>query len=95
LGIDSNGSHNGNNIFRSDYDIAGFPKSYSNNLLQGLKTDLFNTEFKIGYLLNPVNRTSIELSITNRKETNKLLSSNTLFISFGIRTNLFNRYPDF
>ena len=95
LGIDSNGSHNGNNIFRSDYDIAGFPKSYSNKLLQGLKTDLFNTEFKIGYLLNPVNRTSIELSITNRKETNKLLSSNTLFISFGIRSNLFNRYPDF
>lgn len=95
VGLDTTGTHNGQNIFRSDYDIVGFPKSYNNKLLQGLKTDVYNASLTVGFLVNPVNRMTIELNGGYRSSNNSLASRDSYFISFGLRTNLFNRYYDY
>ncbi len=96
VGKDIEGMHEGNNIFISDYLIPGFPKSYHNTLLQGIKTDIINAGINIHYLLLPINRTTLDISLQHRVVHNDIaqhLDSN--FISFGIRTSLFNSYYDF
>jgi hypothetical protein len=96
VGTDIESTHVGNNIFRSDYFIPGFPKSYNNNLFQGVKSNIFNSALTIHYLVMPVNRTTIDLGIQYRSLSNAIgqnLAAN--FISFGFRTNLFNTYYDF
>jgi hypothetical protein len=96
VGKDIENSHVGNNIFISDFLIPGFPRSYDNVLLQGLKTDIFHAQFALHYLLLPVNRTTVDI-IYNYHLANNVLIGEVVsnFISFGIRTNLFNNYQDF
>jgi hypothetical protein len=95
-GIDTSNIPYGQNIFISDYLIPGFPKSYNNELLQGLKTSIFNIGLTVRYLLLPINRTCLELSLQRRELMNSksgVLEAN--FVSFGLRTSLFNSYYDF
>lgn len=96
VGKDIENSHVGNNIFISDFLIPGFPRSYDNVLLQGLKTDIIHAQFALHYLLLPVNRTTVDI-IYNYHLANNVLIGEVVsnFISFGIRTNLFNNYQDF
>ncbi len=96
VGKDIEGMHEGSNIFISDYQISGFPKSYNNTLLQGIKTDIIHAGFTIHYLLLPINRTTFDLGIQHRSVSDSIASNLAAnFISFGIRTNLFNTYFDF
>lgn len=96
VGIDTNQIPYGHNLFISDYLIPGFPKSYNNTLLQGLQTNILNAGLTLRYMLAPINRTCVELSYQHRAQSNSRsgnLAGN--FISFGLRTNLFNSYYDF
>ncbi|GAB4303664.1 MAG: hypothetical protein Kow0068_25880 [Marinilabiliales bacterium] len=62
---------------------------YGNTLLQGIKTNIFENDFIIGYILNPYWNLSIEAGIKIRT-INSNLSNNNTFILFGIKTNLIN-----
>ncbi len=102
IGLDANQSYNeGHNIYRSDYDIPGafvngkVIGTYGNFTGQGLQTDLLYGELKFDYLINPKNNLNFELSVVHRQQENELKKSMTNFITFGLKTNLINRYYDF
>jgi len=101
-GLDPNWNYDkGHNIYRSDYDIPGafvdgkVVGTYGNFTAQGLQTTLFYGEFKFDYLINPKNNLNFEVSVVHRREENVSGKSETNFVTFGIKTNLINRYYDF
>lgn len=96
FGADSTGTHFGNNLFISDFDIPGYPDSYGNFTGQGLETTVWNAGIRAGFLINPVARLVIEASVDLRRLENELGErAESTWIQFGIRSNLFNRYYDF
>lgn len=95
-GADTLGSHNGGNLFISDFDIAGYPDSYGHSTGQGLETEVLGASFRAGFLINPVARLALELGVDLRRFSNANgTEHNTTWVQFGVRTNLFNRYYDF
>lgn len=67
---------------------------------QGNKTSSFMTELQAGYLLNPTTNLKLFTNIIFRDFnpeaiTATTVSSNTLWFSVGVRTDLFNWYNDF
>ncbi len=93
-----------------DYDSTGTPANYGHNVLlsyddkvsdygnetlQGLETTVINGEFRVWYLLNPKSNMVIETGARLRQSENRYGTDNTMYIYFGIRTNLVNRYFDF
>lgn len=92
IGTDTAGRNFGSNIF-SNYFTFNSP--YGNYVLQGLKTNLLFYEFKLGYTVNPLYNFNIELGIAGRDYKNDLYHDKTMLITFGIRTNLTNKYYDF
>ena len=67
---------------------------------QGIKTKIFNGNLQAGYVINPASNLKIFTDITVRNfnpeaETATTFKSNTVWINFGIRTDLFNWYFDF
>ncbi|MBL0341525.1 MAG: hypothetical protein IPP71_11630 [Bacteroidetes bacterium] len=92
--IDSlgNEANFGNNVLLS-YETR--PGDYGNETLQGLETTVINSDFKIWYLLNPAANLVLEAGTRIRKTENRIGNSQTVFVYFGIRTALWNRYLDF
>jgi hypothetical protein len=84
----------GNNVLLS-YDSRPPGTDYGNDILQGLDTKVINAEFRVWYLLNPASNLSIEAGIRARQAENENGNLNTLFLHFGIRTLIGNRYFDF
>jgi hypothetical protein len=96
FGADTLGSHNGQDIFISDFDIPNFPDVYGQSTLQGLRTEVLGASVRAGYLFNPVARLAAEISVDYRRLTNANgRQDNTTWIQFGVRSSLFNRYYDF
>lgn len=103
IGTDLNSNYNeGQNIYRSDFEIPGsfdsrgkFVGTYNNYVTQGVKNTLIYAELKFDYLINPKNNLHIELTLAHRQLDNVLKKSETNFITFGIVTNLINKYYDF
>lgn len=67
---------------------------------QGNKTNSFMTELQAGYLINPATNLKVFTNIIYRDFnpeaiTPTTMKSNTLWFSFGVRTDLFNWYNDF
>lgn len=95
-GEDSIGSHFGKDIFISDFEIENFPESYGNFTGQGVNTNLFGLEFRAGYIISPAVRWSLEASVSYRNLAREGFSDRQLvWLQFGMRTNIFNRYYDF
>lgn len=66
---------------------------------QGLKTKIFNGNLQAGYLINPASNLKLFTDITFRNfnpeaETHTTFKNNTVWLNFGIRTDLFNWYFD-
>jgi hypothetical protein len=95
-GRDRVGEHNGSNIFISDFQIApNLDFAFGNSFLQGLRTNILNTELRGGYVLNPRINLSAEAIFNYRKLSSEEGNQQNLLIGLGIRSNIFNRYRDF
>ena len=101
-GIDSASGNVGQNIYSSDYSIPNsfdlngkFIGTYGNYIGQGISSSILYSQFKLNYLLNQHNNLLIELSYTNRNQIIDGKSNISNFITFGIKTSLFNHYYDF
>ncbi|MFN3940816.1 MAG: hypothetical protein ACK4IY_09515, partial [Chitinophagales bacterium] len=96
IGLDSTAtSHVGSDIFRTDYDIPGFPDSYGNYIGQGIKTNISSADIRIGYLLNPKINMQIELQYFMRNYNNTKNDFPTRMVTLAWKTDLFNTYYDF
>ena len=101
-GIDSASGNVGQNIYSSDYSIPNsfdlngkFIGTYGNYVGQGISSSILYSQFKLNYLLNQHNNLLIELSYTNRNQIIEGKGNISNFITFGIKTSLFNHYYDF
>jgi hypothetical protein len=92
--VDSAGTvvNYGNNVLLS-YNTR--VNEYGNDILQGLETTVINSEFRVFYLLNPASNLVVEAGARMHSSDNIYGRKESLFLSFGIRTNLSNRYFDF
>ncbi len=91
-GADPAGLNYGKNIFLS-YETR--VQDYGVSTGQGIKTNLFFTEAKVSYLINPKYNLRAEVGGIIRKESSALTSQNTGLITFGIRSTFRNLYRDF
>lgn len=71
-----------------------------NDLGQGNSTNFFHTELEGGYLINPTTNLKVYASVIYRDfnpEINNALNSSasTVWLNFGLRTDLFNWYYDY
>lgn len=91
-GEDPAGLNYGKNIFLS-YETR--VQDYGVSTGQGIKTNLFFTEAKVSYLINPKYNLRAEVGGIIRKESSALTNQNTSLITFGIRSTFRNLYRDF
>jgi hypothetical protein len=100
-GLDFNdGTNNfsyGSDVYRNYNDR---PFDTGVEIGQGNKTNIFNGNLQVGYLINPASNLKIFTDITFRNfnpeaETATTFKSNTVWFNFGIRTDLFNWYFDY
>ncbi|MGC6432458.1 MAG: gliding motility protein RemB [Jejuia sp.] len=66
---------------------------------QGIKIKTFYSNLQAGYIINPSSNLKLFTDLTFRNfspdiETNTLFKSNTFWLNFGLRTDLFNWYFD-
>ncbi|WP_298341577.1 gliding motility protein RemB [uncultured Algibacter sp.] len=99
-GLDfNNGADNfsyGGDIYRSENDR---PFQTGVEVGQGNKVTTFNGNLQAGYLINPASNLKIftDISVRNfdpEATTTATFENNTLWINFGLRTDLFNWYFD-
>lgn len=88
----------GGNIYRSENDNR-FANS-NVRVAQGNTTFVFHGELQAGYILNPSSNLRLFTNISYRnfdplQETTTTVRSNTVWFTFGVRTDLFNWYIDF
>lgn len=95
-GDDTLGSHYGSDLFVSDFEIPNFPEAYGVQTLQGVDTRVIGASGRVGYLINPVARWALELAVDYRQLDNAAgKTERSVWLQFGMRSNLFNRYYDF
>ncbi len=82
----------GNNVLTS-YETRN--SEYNNYTLQGLETTVINGEVRLWYLVNPASNMVVEAGTRIRSTDNVTGKTETMFVYFGFRTNLNNRYFDF
>ena len=66
---------------------------------QGIKTKTINAELQAGYIINPVSNLKLFTNISYRNfnpdaTTLTTFKRNTVWLSVGVRTDLFNWYID-
>ncbi len=105
-GLDVNGQNWGKNVFldyRTQARYTGvfdpnlFNNAYATNgnyIGQGLRTNLYYSEAKIAYLLNPKYNLRIELGGMYRHESNSNFTDNTKMVTIGLRSSFRNLYQD-
>lgn len=91
-GADMSGDSYGHDIYRSYYDYVN---EYGNKIGQGLKTRLMQNDINFSYIINPSVNLRAIAGITLRKESNDQEVDDNVFVWFGLRSAVFNRYYDF
>ncbi len=91
-GADPAGLNYGKNIFLS-YETR--VQDYGVSTGQGIKTNLYFTEAKVSYLINPKYNLRAEIGGIIRRESSALTAQNTGLVTFGIRSTFRNLYRDF
>lgn len=99
-GLDSNGTHFGQDIYKSTFD-AYLPnennipvKEFGNKVGQGIKTTVNYFSPKVSYLIYPRLNLRIELGYIYRTQQSVIGTKNSNYIFFGIKTSLDNRHYD-
>jgi hypothetical protein len=93
VGLDSNGTHYGQNIFESDLEAStGGQYSYGNFNGQGLSTKIFSFQPEISYALKWFD---VFGSVYYRSKGSDLLDQSLLFYSVGLRTFPFSTFQDY
>lgn len=92
FGNDVNGKNMGGNIYNLYTTRA---KNFDNKLLQGDKYLQVNTGLTFSYLINYASNMHCFAGVFHRNYGGKSMPHSETMISFGIRTNLVNRYLDF
>lgn len=87
----------GGDIYRSEYDRVS---DLGNKVGQGNTTNFLHTELQAGYLINPATSLKVYGSVIFRNfdptlDTETVYKTNTTWVNFGVRTDLFNWYYDF
>lgn len=87
----------GGNIYGNEDDRVS---DNGNDLAQGNTTNFFHTEVQAGYVINPATNLKIYGSFIFRSfdpeiDTETVFKTQTTWVNFGIRTDLFNWYYDF
>lgn len=87
----------GGNVFADNDNRA---TDYGNNIAQGNKATVFIGEFQTGYLVNPATNLKLFVNFTYRnfdinQPTEAFETSNSTWVSIGLKTDLFNWYFDF
>ena len=87
----------GGDIYR-DYNERPFDTGVE--VGQGIKANIFHAELQSGYLVNPMTNLKLFAYLSYRNfdpndNTPKTFGNNTLWLSLGLRTDLFNWYFDF
>ena len=95
VGKDDNNSHWGRNIYKSDYASNLGIFSFNNKTTQGIKTNIFNTNLGVHYLMNPITNSRVSALITSRSETSSLQNTKETIFSISFSTNLINILQDF
>ena len=91
-GADPAGLNYGKNIFLS-YETR--VQDYGVSTGQGIKTNLFFTEAKVSYLINPKYNLRAEIGGIIRRESSSISNQNTGLVTFGLRSTFRNLYRDF
>lgn len=71
------------------------PFEYGHEIGQGLKTDVYNADFNISYLINPRNMFNVVAGARLRKLSNDERTEETQYFYFGVRTSLKSLYNNF
>ncbi len=87
----------GGNIYGNEDDRVS---DNGNDLAEGNTTNFFHTEVQAGYVINPATNLKIYGSFIFRSfdpeiDTETVFKTQTTWVNFGIRTDLFNWYYDF
>ncbi|MBK5210220.1 MAG: gliding motility protein RemB [Flavobacteriaceae bacterium] len=87
----------GGDVF-ADNDNRG--SDYGNKIGQGNTANVFIGDFQLGYLVNPATNLKLFGGLTYRKfdpiaPADGFLKSNSTWVSFGLKTDVFNWYFDF
>lgn len=90
-GLDKNGLNYGKDIFKS---YATPAKLLGNYIGQGLTTNLYYTDLKVAYLLNPKINFRIEVGALFRNEQNTQFTDKTTMFTIGLRTSFRTIYTD-
>ena len=92
VGFDVNGVNFGQNVFLNYNDR---PYEYGHHLLQGNETKIDHINFKVAYLLNPVNNMRIEAEVHQRNSESQVKNQSETYFNVRFRTAIFNQYYDF
>jgi hypothetical protein len=95
VGLDSAGNHRGQDIFRSDYLIPGYPNSTGNRVTQGKLTNIQGVGLSAGYVINPRTNMMLTASYTLRTISSNSVQVTDSFINFGVRTSIRDLVFDF
>ncbi|MCK4663441.1 MAG: hypothetical protein KAT68_11285 [Bacteroidales bacterium] len=87
FGTDTNNVNLGHNIYKS---YVNRYNEYNNNMLQGEKNNLFFSELKISYLINPKINLQFETGLKNRTHIIENKKTNNMYFFIGFRTTIFN-----
>ncbi len=90
-GINQDGINYGKDIF---LPYSTRVANNGNRIGQGLKTDLTFLNGRVGYLINPKTNLRLELGAIARTEKSLLGTSQTNWITFGLRSTFRNIYQD-
>lgn len=97
MGLDTNNSNWGSDIFKS-YNNA---QAFGNDLGQGVRGYLHYLLLRAAWVANPVTQLKLEAGVqirslsTDFRPTSPLPSGNSNYVFLGLRTEFFNRYYDF
>lgn len=92
-GTDGNGDNFGGDIYKP-YTTRNY--EYGNKVGQGVRNNLFYADFNASYIINPVYGLQVYLGASVRRQAvENVANYNTLFVNFGLRTWLPNRFYDF
>lgn len=101
-GLDFNTVEDSYNYGGNIYESYNTNRPYDSNVVvgQGNKATIFISEFQIGYLINPSSNLKLFTNCIYRnfEPTNNIgstLKNNTLWLSVGLRADLFNWYFDY